>query len=188
MKDAQASSTTSSLLQENIFSFWPPLVDLLRTQMSPDYVDYDALPSALRDRYLTSDKRWRVDILPNADLRDPRALDKFVDEVEALYPDLTGGAYQSKKAGETISNAMLQATSIALGVIAVFLWLLVRRIQMVLLMLLPLVLAAVLTSATGVLLEIPFNYANVIVLPLLIGIGVDSSIHLVMRPRPGRRR
>ena len=181
LKDVQASDKSSTLLQENIFAFWTPLVDLLRAQMNPDYVDYDALPPALRDRYLTSDKRWRVDILPDADLRDPRALDRFVSEVEALYPDLTGGAYQSKKAGETISNAMLQATSIALGVIAIFLWLLVRRIQTVLLMLLPLVLAAILTSATGVLLEIPFNYANVIVLPLLIGIGVDSSIHLVMR-------
>ncbi len=181
LKDIQSSDSASTLLQKNIFAFWPQLVDLLRAQMNADYVDYDALPSALRDRYLTSDGRWRVDILPNADVRDPRALDKFVAVVEALYPDLTGGAYQSKKAGETISNAMLQATSIALGVIAVFLWLLVRRMQTVLLMLFPLVLAAILTSATGVLLEIPFNYANVIVLPLLIGIGVDSSIHLVMR-------
>ena len=149
LRDVQATNNGSALLQENIFAFWPPLVDLLRTQMNADYVDYDALPSALRDRYLSGDNRWRVDILPNADLRDPRALDRFVAEVEALYPDLTGGAYQSKKAGETISNAMLQATSIALGVIAVFLWLLVRRVQMVLLMLLPLVLAAILTSATG---------------------------------------
>jgi predicted RND superfamily exporter protein len=48
-------------------------------------------------------------------------------------------------------------------------------------MLFPLALAAVLTSAMGVLLNIPFNYANVIVLPLLIGIGVDSGIHLVLR-------
>ncbi len=181
LKDNQLSDDASARLQENIFTFWPPLIDLLRTQMNADYIDYEALPSALRDRYLASDGRWRVDILPEADVRDPRALDKFVAEVEALYPDLTGGAYQSKKAGETISAAMLQATSIALSVIAVFLWLLVRRLQMVLLMLFPLILAAVLTSATGVLLGIPFNYANVIVLPLLIGIGVDSSIHLVMR-------
>ncbi len=183
LKELQAANDPAAVarLQENVFRFWPPLVDLLRVQMTADYVDYDALPEALSTRYLTSDGRWRVDIMPEADVRDPRALNAFVNQVEALYPDLTGGAYQAKKAGETISAAMLQATSIALGVIAVFLWLLVRRLQMVLLMLLPLVLAAVLTAATGVLLNIPFNYANVIVLPLLIGIGVDSAIHLVMR-------
>ena len=181
LKDIELSDRGGELLQENIFAFWPPLVDLLRSQMNADYVTYDNLPAALRDRYLTEDNRWRVDILPNADLRDPSALEQFVNEVEAQYPDLTGGAYQAKKAGDTISAAMLQATSIALGVIAIFLWLLVRRFQLVLLMLFPLVLAAILTAATGVLLNIPFNYANVIVLPLLIGIGVDSSIHLVMR-------
>ena len=181
LKEIQLSDNAEELLQENVFAFWPSLVDLLRSQMNADYVSYDTLPAALRDRYLTEDNRWRVDILPNADLRDPKALERFVSEVEAHYPDLTGGAYQAKKAGDTISAAMLQATSIALGVIAIFLWLLVRRFQLVLLMLFPLVLAAILTAATGVLLGIPFNYANVIVLPLLIGIGVDSSIHLVMR-------
>ena len=168
-------------LEENIFAFWPDLVDRLRAQMTADFIDLDALPASLRARYLSEAGQWRVDILPQEDVRDPRALDAFVSEVEALYPDLAGGALQSKKAGETISAAMLQATSIALAVIAVFLWLLVRRIKTVFLILFPLALAAVLTAASGVILGIPFNYANVIVLPLLIGIGVDSGIHLVMR-------
>ena len=114
-------------------------------------------------------------------VRDFRALDAFVKDVEVVVPDLAGGAYQARKAGETISAAMLEATGIAFGAIAIFLWLLVRRVSTVILMLFPLALAAILTSATGVLLNIPFNYANVIVLPLLIGIGVDSSIHLVLR-------
>jgi hypothetical protein len=48
-------------------------------------------------------------------------------------------------------------------------------------MILPLILAATLTTAAGVVLGVPFNYANVIVLPLLIGLGVDSGIHLVLR-------
>jgi len=114
-------------------------------------------------------------------VRDYRALDTFVADVEGVLPDLAGGAYQAEKAGETISNAMLQATAIAFAAIAIFLWLLVRSFKTVILMLFPLALAAVLTAATGVLLGIPVNYANVIVLPLLIGIGVDSGIHLVLR-------
>ncbi|MHA7873652.1 MAG: MMPL family transporter, partial [Hyphococcus sp.] len=183
LSDLEAANdpALTARLQENVFAFWPQLVALLRDQMNADYVDLDVLPASLSERYLSVDGQWRVDILPEADVRDPRALDAFVDEVEALFPDLAGGAYQAKKAGEVISSAMLQATSIAFGVIAVFLWLLVRRVRTVLLILFPLFLAALLTAATGVLLDMPFNYANVIVLPLLIGIGVDSGIHLVMR-------
>ena len=168
-------------IENNIFSFWPQMVDRLAAQFNADYVEIDNLPTNLRDRYLTADGRWRVDILPEQDLRGKRALDGFVDAVEAEIDDLAGGAYQAKKAGEVISNAMLQATSIAFAVVAVFLWLLIRRVSMVALVLFPLLLAAILTAATGVLLNVPFNYANVIVLPLLIGIGVDSGIHLVMR-------
>lgn len=181
LADIGQSEKTYALLEENIFAFWPQLVDQLRTGMNADYVEIETLPDALRARYLSEGGKWRVDILPKADVRDFGALDEFVSEVEAIVPDLAGGAYQSRKAGETISNAMLQATSIAFALIAVFLWLLVRRLLSVILILFPLALAAVLTAATGVILNIPFNYANVIVLPLLIGIGVDSGIHLVMR-------
>lgn len=183
LADVQSTSdpALAQSLQDNIFVFWPQLIDLLRSQMNADYIGIDTLPASLKDRYFAGDDKWRVDILPEEDLRDRRALDQFVDDVENLFPDLAGGAYQAEKAGEIISNAMLQATSIAFAVIAVFLWLLVRRIRIVLLVLFPLLLAAILTAATGVLLDMPFNYANVIVLPLLIGIGVDSGIHLVLR-------
>lgn len=179
--ELEGNDAAQALMQENVFAFWPRLIAQLRDGMNADYVDLDALPEALRERFLSADGKWRVDILPKADVRDFRALDEFVDEVEAVIPDLAGGAYQARKAGETISNAMMQATGIAFATIAVFLWLLTRRFRTVLLMLFPLALAAVLTSALGVLFNIPFNYANVIVLPLLIGIGVDSGIHLVLR-------
>ena len=91
---------------------------------------------------MSPDGAWRVDILPSEDLRNKRSLDAFVGEIEAIFPDLTGGAYQSRKAGEIISNAMLQATLIALAVVSLFLWLLVRRFRIVLMIILPLALAA----------------------------------------------
>ncbi|NOX94325.1 MAG: MMPL family transporter [Alphaproteobacteria bacterium] len=179
--EAADNPALSENIQNNVYTFWPQLIGLLRAQLRADYIEIESLPASLRQRYLSPTGSWRVDILPEKDLRDHHALKEFVDEVEALFPDLTGGAYHAEKAGEIISNAMLQATSIAFAVIALFLWLLVRRIKTVLLILFPLALAAILTAATGVILNVPFNYANVIVLPLLIGIGVDSGIHLVLR-------
>lgn len=179
----QASDETLLRAEKNIFAYWPALVERLRTQFNADYVEIDTLPQNLSKRYLSADGQWRVDILPAADVRDPKLLSAFVKAVETEFPAIAGGAIQSEKAGEVISAAMLQATLIALAVISLFLTLLLRRVDEVLLMLFPLALAAVLTTAAGVLLDIPFNYANVIVLPLLMGIGIDSGIHLVMRQR-----
>lgn len=168
-------------IEKNIFLYWPALTERLAAQLNADYVDIEALPASLRSRYLSDEGQWRVDILPEEDVRDFAALKTFVDDVAGVVPDLTGGAYQSIKAGQTISASMLQATGIAFAIVAVMLIIFIGRIRLVGLVLLPLALAAILTAATGVLFDIPFNYANVIVLPLLIGIGVDSGIHLVLR-------
>ncbi|MFN3959078.1 MAG: MMPL family transporter [Parvularculaceae bacterium] len=170
-------------IESRVFAYWPALIARLRNQLAADHVDIDALPDNLRDRYLSPAGQWRVDILPAADVRDPKALARFVNAVEAAFPDIAGGAVQSLKAGETIARAMIEAGLIAFGVILLFLALILRRVDDVLLMLFPLALATLLTIAAGVIFNIPFNYANVIVLPLLLGIGVDSGIHLVMRER-----
>jgi hypothetical protein len=180
LKNLHEDPAASALVEDNIFAFWPQLVERLREQMQAGYVEIDDLPEGLAARY-RNDGKWRVDILPEEDVRDPQALARFVSSVEAVFPDVSGGAIQTREAGAVISGAMLEATAIAFAVIALFLWLLVRRVSMVFLMLFPLALAAALTTATGVLAEIPFNYANVIVLPLLMGIGVDSGVHLVLR-------
>ncbi|MEM8772718.1 MAG: MMPL family transporter [Pseudomonadota bacterium] len=178
---AQDSDGAIEALEHNIFLYWTQLTDRLAAQLNADFIEIDALPLSLSSRYRSDDGQWRVDIIPKADVRDYNELKAFVKNVESEFSDLTGGAYQSQKAGEIISAAMLQATLIAFGVVAVFLSLMLGRVRIVLLMLFPLALAGVLTAATGVLLDIPFNYANVIVLPLLIGIGVDSGIHLALR-------
>jgi hypothetical protein len=71
----------------------------------------------------------------------------------------------------------------AVVAITAFLLLLWQRVDDTALVLVPLGLAATFTVAAAVLMDIPFNFADVIVLPLLLGIGVDSGIHLVHRAR-----
>jgi hypothetical protein len=186
LEKLRADPEATARAQENIFRFWPQLIERLRAQLLASEIDMGSLPEALVTRYRSESGLWRVDILPAEDVRDRNALDRFVDAVSKVFPEAGGGALQSKRAGEVISNSMLQATSIAFAVVAIFLWLLVRRLTSVFLILFPLALAATLTVAAGVLLDIPFNYANVIVLPLLFGVGVDSGIHLVLRQQHQR--
>lgn len=87
------------------------------------------------------------------------------------------------EAGDAVVRAFQQAIFLALISITVLFLILMRRKSDTLLVLLPLVLAGVLTGAALVLLDIPFNFANVIALPLLLGVGVDNGIHMVHRMR-----
>ena len=70
--------------------------------------------------------------------------------------------------------------------IVILLLVLLRSVRDMLLVLAPLGLAALLTVAATVLFAIPFNFANIIVLPLLFGLGVASGIHIVLRHRTDR--
>jgi predicted RND superfamily exporter protein len=80
---------------------------------------------------------------------------------------------------------MALATLAALGLVMLVVSPILRRVRDVALVLAPLVLAASLMVAYTVVFDAPFNFANVIVLPLLLGLGVDSTIHYVMRAREG---
>ena len=79
--------------------------------------------------------------------------------------------------------AFQQATLIAFAAVCIVLLVVLRSVRDTVLVIFPLILAAIYTGAASVLLDLPFNFANVIVLPLLFGLGVASGIHLVIRAR-----
>ena len=85
----------------------------------------------------------------------------------------------------SIVGSLRQALATAVVVIAALLLLLLRSFKYTLITLTPLFVGAVTTAAVSVFANVPFNFANIIVLPLILGIGVDSGIHLVHRHRTG---
>ncbi len=172
-------------LQADVFRFWGFQMDRLRNQLDPTYVSLDTLPESLVVRFLTSDGKARVEVSPASDLDVETTADrrKFVESIVGLEPEATGSALNVLRAGDIISASMLQATLLAGVVVLILLWILLRDVIIVGLILLPVILAGILTSAAGVLLDMPYNFANVIVIPLLIGLGADNGIHLALRAR-----
>jgi hopanoid biosynthesis associated RND transporter like protein HpnN len=176
--------------QEELDAFEASLTGALPDQMQrlwralePESVAMDDLPPGLTRRMLAPDGRARVEVLPSENLRELDSHTRFVDEVQAVVPHATGSAVALLEWTRVVASSFQQALSLAVVAVTLLLWLLWRRLDDVLLVLLPLSLAALLTVATTVLLGMRFNFANVIVLPLLLGIGVDSGIHLVHRHR-----
>ena len=168
-------------LEGDIFVHFQPLIDRFKLQLNIDIVDPDSIPEALQTRFRDAEGQWRVEVLPRDDIRDPQALQGFVDAVLGVAPDAAGAPLQIARAGQVVSDAMIQATVTAIAAVGLVCFLVLRSFAMVASVLIPLAVAAALTLGASVLTGIPFNYANVIVLPLLIGLGVDSGIHLAMR-------
>lgn len=170
-------------LREALFRYFPALVDRLAAQLEVDRVGENDLPATLRGRFLSPEGMYRVEISPEADVSRPAERAAFVAAVAAAAPEAGGPPAQIEGAATTIAGAMASASLIALGAAALLAWLTLRSVLVVGAILVPVILAGAVTMAASVLLGMPFNYANIIVLPLLIGIGVDSGIHLAMRTR-----
>ncbi|MGH7003400.1 MAG: MMPL family transporter, partial [Alphaproteobacteria bacterium] len=116
-------------------------------------------------------------------LRDNAALRRFATEVQSVAPNATGGPIVELHAGDAVVHAFAVASLIAFVLISLGLIVLLRSITDLLLILAPLLLATALTVGIARAVDLSFNFANVIVLPLLIGLGVSSGIHLVIRAR-----
>ncbi|MGF1501262.1 MAG: MMPL family transporter [Paracoccaceae bacterium] len=164
-----------------LFHHFDALIGRLAASLEVAPVTRDGLPDRLVGRYVAEDGRLRVEILPEARIDAPDARRAFVDAVLEAAPAAAGPPAQIEGARRTISAAMLQATGIALAAAAALAFLATRSVALTGAVLVPVALAGAVTMAASVLLGLPFNYANIIVLPLLIGIGVDAGVHLALR-------
>ena len=169
--------------EENLTGTLPDQLRRLWRAVEPDEITQEMLPQPLVRRMVSPDGVARVQVLPRYDLGDNLEHARFVDTVKTLAPEATGSAVSLLEWGRVVVRSFREALSYAVIAVALLLGLLWRRVGDMTLVLAPLLLAALLTVATAVIFDIAFNFANVIVLPLLLGIGVDSGIHLVHRHR-----
>src|SRR5260221_693857 len=163
----------------------PATMPTCRRRDSPVRVRMEMLPADLRRAWVTEDGRSRLEIFPKGDPRDNTILQRFVAAVRTLAPQATGTPVTIQESGSTVVAAFTRAGWIAITAITALLLVMLRRPWDVVLVLTPLCLAGLLTAATSVLLDLPLNYANIITLPLLLGIGVAFDIYFVMRWRAG---
>jgi uncharacterized protein len=161
-------------------------LDQLKNLLQAQPVSLKNLPASLADSWKAKNGLMRVEALPRGDPNDNETLRKFAGAVLAAEPNAIGGPVSILKSGETVVRAFIQAGICALIVISLLLWLALRRITDVLLTLVPLLVAGAVTLEICVLIGLPLNFANIVALPLLLGVGVAFKIYYVTAWRTGR--
>lgn len=161
----------------------PLVLDDLDTSLQAQGIAMDDLPPELTSRWISDAGAARIEIAPAIDVTDRRALADFVAEVRAVAPGVTGTPVTILEAGDAVLTSLLEAGALSAACIAVMLAVVLRSLRGIVYVFAPLVMAALVTGGASVVLDIPLNFANVIVLPLLFGLGVASAIHIVQRAR-----
>jgi hopanoid biosynthesis associated RND transporter like protein HpnN len=161
-------------------------LDDLRLSLQAEPVTLDSLPATLKRNWIAPDGRARVEVFPKGDARNNEVLRRFTAAVREIVPDATGSPVIIQETAYTVTQAFVLAGILGLTAISLLLAVVLRRLWEVLLVLTPLMMAGLLTLATSVLGNLPLNFANIIALPLLLGIGVAFDIYFVMRWRAGQ--
>ena len=162
------------------------VLDQLKNALQAKPVTMKTLPPDLVRGWKTKDGLMRVEAQPRGDPNDNETLRKFAAAVLAAEPHAVGGPVSILKSGDTVVKAFIHAGLWALVVISFLLWLTLRRVTDVLLTLVPLLVAGAVTLEICVLIGLPLNFANIVALPLLLGVGVAFKIYYVTAWRAGK--
>ena len=166
--------------------FLPMQLDQLRTVLSVQAPATEAdIPDEIREQYLLPNGQAHMEVHPKGALNDNAVLHEFVRQVRTVWPDASGAAVTIVESANTIVRAFTVAALCALAAIGLILLVFLRRLTHVGLVLAPLLLSALLTVILVVSIPEPLNFANIIALPLLLGVGVSFNIYFVMNWRQG---
>ncbi|HZZ87589.1 MAG TPA: MMPL family transporter, partial [Caulobacteraceae bacterium] len=161
------------------------LLTQIQFMLAAQPVTLQSLPPELVRDWMTPDGRARVSISPKGNANDDAVLSRFIDAVTPVAPGVTGTPIGIREGGRVVVRAFLEAGALSFVAITLLLFAVLRRVRDVAITMAPIVLTGLLTLGSCVLIGQPLNFANIIALPLLFGIGVAFHIYFVMSWRSG---
>ncbi|MGH6843257.1 MAG: MMPL family transporter [Methylocella sp.] len=184
-KMAEAPPQKRDAAREALIPSLDTMLDLLRASLTAGKVTVASIPPDLARNWVSADGRARIEVAPAGDPNDNDNLLRFAKAVRTIDPNAMGEPIAVQESGKTVVRAFIEAGFWALISISVLLFIVLRRVTDVLLTLVPLLLAGAVTLEITVLIGMPLNFANIIALPLLLGLGVAFKIYFVMAWRAG---
>ena len=187
---ALAAAPEPALLAANtaLTRFLPAQIHRLRLALDARPVTDSDLPPEISRDWRLPDGRARIQVIGSAAAHGSEGLRALVAQVRGVAPDAAGSAVAIVESASTVVGAFRTAAIFALLAIGAILALALRRALDVALVLLPLLVSALLTVLLTKILGIALNFANIIALPLLLGVGVSFNVYFVMGWRAGARR
>lgn len=160
-------------------------LDQIRLSLQPGPVTRESLPPEITRDWLTAKGEAMVTVMPAGNSTDNAVIERFSQAVRNIAPTATGMPVSTQEAAWTISRAFIEAGVIALVLVSLLLFAVLRSVREVAFTLAPVVLSGFLTLGTCVVIGQPLNFANIIAFPLLFGVGVAFHIYFVMAWRGG---
>lgn len=155
--------------------------ETLRTQDNSGSMSVNDLPEALRHRFVGITGKHLIQVYPRTNVWERKNQEVFVTELRTVDPNVTGTPVQLLEYTELLKRSYAEAALWAFGAIVVLVLFHFRSLIQLILALFPVLIGAIWMVGFMGWTSIPFNPANIMTLPLVIGIGVTNGIHILNR-------
>ena len=166
---------------ENIFYFFIENIKKFNNSLKAERISKENIPGSLKSRYVGKNGKIRVEIVPFKNLNDQTNKKEFAEFVFKVAPNVSGGAFTTYGAGKTILQSFKEAMIISICLTTLFLFFTLRNFKKVFIVFINLVAALLFSLSFLTFLDLNLNFANIIALPLLFGLGAATSIQTILR-------
>lgn len=188
MLQRAGSSVQLAVFQRALFRDVRETFEALRNQDHRERLRVEDLPPALRNRFVGVTGKFLLQVYPRHDIWQRENQQEFIFELrQALdphgtnHPIITGTPVQLYEYTSLLKDSYEEAALYSLFAIIILVAIHFRSLVSVLLALLPVAVGGIWLGGLMGFCNIPFNPANIMTLPLAIGIGVTNGIHILNR-------
>jgi hopanoid biosynthesis associated RND transporter like protein HpnN len=167
--------------QRSLFNDVHDTFEAMRSQDNRAPLSVADLPQALHDRFVGVTGKYLLMVYPKEDLWKRENQKMFIDQVGKLDPNVTGTPVQLYHYTALLKDSYQEAAWYSLGAIVILVFVHFRSFACVLLALVPVAIGSLWLGGLMGWLGVPLNPANIMTLPLVIGIGVTNGIHILNR-------
>lgn len=166
-----------------LFADYRNLMDELKANADVRLVKLGEIPEELRKRYISQKGKYVAHIYPSVDVWDLDQRHKYLNDLRSVDPDVTGSAIHMFESTRLMTDGYVKGGLYAMAAIIIYVSLLFRNLRTVFFVLLPVLAGSIWTVGIMELIGLKLNMANLVILPLILGIGVVNGIHITHRYR-----
>ncbi len=181
--DENLSKKRLSAFSDKLLLDYRDKIHTLKKSVNSGPVILEDLPENFKQRFLGTNGKLLLAIYPKIDIWKKEEMESFLKELRSVDPKITGNGVHLYQSGQKMKEGYIQGGKIALFSIFIYLLLSLRRLWTAVLVLIPTLAGSIWTVGIMSIVGIQFNLANLVILPLILGIGVVDGVHLVHRFR-----
>ncbi len=166
-----------------LFADYRTLMEELQANAEVKLVRLEEIPETLRKRYISQKGKYVAHIFPSVDVWDLDQRQKYLNDLRSIDPNVTGNAIHMFESTRLMTEGYVKGGIYAMTAIIIYVSFLFRNVRTVFFVLLPVLVGSIWTVGVMELIGLRLNMANLVILPLILGIGVVNGIHITHRYR-----